>query len=319
MAPTADEEQAATAEGAVSSVQAGDLPPASGPEAERAAGGMFDAFAGVPPAVLAAESVRFAREMTRIALGTSDVEPDPADRRFRDPTWTENRFARPVMQAYLAWAEGLQRVVDADVDWNRRERLRFAVTAVSDALAPTNTLFGNPAAIKRALETGGGSLLRGTRNWLDDLLHNGGMPSQVDKRPFAVGSNVATTPGAVVFRNAMCELIQYAPATPRVHARPLLIIPPPINKFYILDIAPGKSLVEHAVTRGLQTFCISWYNPNRPTPSGGSTTTWRAPSKRSTPRPKSPAARNSRPSQVALGESSRRSFSGTWPLRMTVG
>ncbi len=133
---------------------------------------------------------------------------------------------------------------------------------LTSALAPTNTLLGNPAAIKRVLETGGGSLVSGTRQYVDDLLHNGGMPRQVDPSPFIVGENLAATPGAVVFRTDVMELIQYTPTTPDVRARPLVIVPPEINKYYFLDLAPGRSLVEFAVSRGLQVFIISWRNPH---------------------------------------------------------
>ncbi|MEW6470792.1 MAG: alpha/beta hydrolase [Actinomycetota bacterium] len=259
---TSSEEQRVITADAVSAVQAGDLPPVGGFGTEQLTHDLLGGFGAVPPAVLVGEWFRLLRELGKVALGISDVEPAAGDRRFRDPAWTENAAARPVMQAYLAWAESLQRIADAEPDWNRRERLRFAFTALSDAMAPTNTLLGNPAAVKRAIETGGRSLVRGTLNWLDDLLHNGGMPSQVDKEPFELGGNVAASPGAVVFRNEMCELIQYMPTTERVHARPMLVIPPPVNKYYILDLAPGKSLIEHAVASGIQAFCISWYNPD---------------------------------------------------------
>src|SRR5262249_33588737 len=132
---------------------------------------------------------------------------------------------------------------------------------VTEALAPTNFLFGNPAAIKRAVETGGASLLRGVQNLLGDLVTNGAMPSQVNRSAFQVGKDLAITPGAVVFRNEVLELLQYAPPTAEVRARPLLIVPPQINKYYFLDLAPGKSFIEYAVAAGVQPFCISWRNP----------------------------------------------------------
>ena len=130
----------------------------------------------------------------------------------------------------------------ADVDWRTRERARFAAGILTSSLAPTNTLPGNPAALKRAIETGGGSLVAGARHFVDDLRHNGGMPKQVDSSKFTVGENLAVTPGAVVYRNEVFELLQYQPTTPTVRARPVLLIPPPINKYYFLDLAPGPEL-----------------------------------------------------------------------------
>ncbi|HEX3607112.1 MAG TPA: alpha/beta fold hydrolase, partial [Candidatus Dormibacteraeota bacterium] len=145
--------------------------------------------------------------------------------------------------------------------WRNAERARFAATLVTEALAPTNALAGNPAALKRAFETGGASLVRGARNAIRDLRHNRGMPSQVDRRPFSVGENVATSPGAVVFRSEVCELLQFTPATPEVGTRPLVMIPPQINKYYIMDLAPKRSFIENAVANGVQFFAISWRNP----------------------------------------------------------
>ena len=141
------------------------------------------------------------------------------------------------------------------------DRARFIVSLVVDAAAPTNTLPGNPAAVKKALETGGASLLRGLENFAGDLARNGGLPAQVDARQFAVGRNLATTPGDVVYRSPVMELIRYRPMTGEVHERPLLIAPPQINKYYIFDLVPEKSIVQLALKGGLQTFAISWKNP----------------------------------------------------------
>ena len=135
------------------------------------------------------------------------------------------------------------------------------MSLLTDALAPTNSLLGNPAALKKTLESGGGNLLNGMKSMLSDLLANRGMPSQVATSAFKVGKNLALSPGAVVFRNPVLELIQYAPATREVYARPQLIVPPQINKFYLFDVAPGRSLVEYLRTNGFQVFAISWRNP----------------------------------------------------------
>jgi polyhydroxyalkanoate synthase len=138
---------------------------------------------------------------------------------------------------------------------------RFVVSLFVDAMAPTNSLGGNPAALKRLVDTGGASLARGLENFVSDLAANGGLPTQVDRRGFEVGKNLATTVGAVVYRSPVMELIQYRPAGAQVHARPLLIAPPQINKFYVFDLAPDKSLVQLALQVGLQTFAVSWKNP----------------------------------------------------------
>jgi polyhydroxyalkanoate synthase subunit PhaC len=138
---------------------------------------------------------------------------------------------------------------------------RFVVSLFVDAMSPTNSLAGNPAALKKLVDTGGTSLVHGLENFVGDLARNGSLPAQVDTRSFAVGKNLATTPGAVVYRDAVMELIQYRPVADTVHARPLLIAPPQINKFYVFDLAPEKSLVQMALKGGLQTFAISWKNP----------------------------------------------------------
>jgi poly[(R)-3-hydroxyalkanoate] polymerase subunit PhaC len=206
-------------------------------------------------------------DLMEVATGTSEIKPEASDRRFSDPAFAESPFYRRLMQSYLAWRSALQDLVGlstepaAGDDWKRPAQERFAVTLLTEALAPTNTLLGNPAALKRAFDTAGRSLVEGFRNYLNDLFTNGGMPSQVDKRPFEVGRNLAVTPGAVVHRGKLCELIQYRPATPQVYERPVLLVPPEINKFYVMDLAPKRSLTEYAVAHGLQFFTVSWRNP----------------------------------------------------------
>jgi len=134
---------------------------------------------------------------------------------------------------------------------------------MTDALSPSNNLLTNPAALKKAQETGGKSLVEGFQNLLDDMASNNGMPSQVDKSAFKVGENIAATSGMVVFRNEVFELIQYSPKTDMVHERPMMFIPPVVNKYYLLDLAPGKSAVEYLVEQGFQTYMVSWRNPTR--------------------------------------------------------
>jgi polyhydroxyalkanoate synthase len=214
-----------------------------------------------PSAALRHET-EFVRSLLAILAGTADIEAPKGDKRFADPVWTGNPFYRIGMQAYLAWVQAMQGFArDVGKDEKAQRRAQFVATLLTEACAPTNTLLGNPAALKMALETSGQSLANGLRNLSHDLLANRGMPSQVDKSKFAVGGNLGLSPGAVVWRDEVLELIQYAPQTPNVHARPQLIVPPQINKFYVFDLAPGKSIVEHLLQNGLQTFIISWRNP----------------------------------------------------------
>lgn len=201
-------------------------------------------------------------EAIKVAAGRSNVEPAKGDWRFKDPTWQANPAYRRLMQVYLAWSETLmEAVADADVDWRDAERSRFLVEILTSTMAPTNSLPGNPAAIKHAFETGGLSLVRGTRSLIRDVVRNGGMPRTVDASGFEVGKNLAATPGAVVYRDEVCEVIQYTPSTSEVRARPVLIVPPQINKYYFMDLAPGRSFIEYQVSQGLPFFVISWRNP----------------------------------------------------------
>jgi polyhydroxyalkanoate synthase subunit PhaC len=211
------------------------------------------------------EARRLARESARIVRGTDQHLPSPRDKRFSDQAWSKNPVYRRVGQLYLAAGGAASRLVDdleaQQIDWHDVERARFAVNAVTSALAPTNIPIGNPAAMKQAFDTAGASLLRGLRNLAHDVRHNGGMPSQTDRTAFTVGKDLALTPGAVVHRSEVAELIQYTPSTPTVRRRPVVVVPPPIGRYYFLDLRPGRSFVEYAVSQGLQVFMLSWRNP----------------------------------------------------------
>ena len=215
------------------------------------------------PRAVASRLAQLAMELAQITAGLSDVEPEQSDKRFTDPAWQEHPLYHRWMQSYLAWRGAMHDLVgDEDFgDWKDAGQARFVMTLLTEALAPTNLLAGNPAAVKRVFDTAGMSLVAGLRNFAVDLFTNGGMPQQVDKRPFEIGRNIGVSPGAVVYRNPLCEVVQYTPATERVFHRPLLLIPPQINKFYIMDLAPGRSFIEYAVKRGIQVFTISWRNP----------------------------------------------------------
>lgn len=203
-----------------------------------------------------------ATELLLIATGSSTVEPAKSDWRFKDPTWQENFAYRRLAQCYVAGCEFVDGLVDERASRGRSTSgARFALNLVTSALAPTNVLAGNPAAIKRAFETNGMSLLRGVRNWVGDVRHNGGMPSTVDRSALRVGRDLALSPGAVVHRTEQAEVLQFSPTTPEVYERPLVIVPPPIGRYYFLDLQPGRSFVEYTVNRGVQTFLLSWRNP----------------------------------------------------------
>lgn len=206
----------------------------------------------------------FSAEALRVLGGSSTVAAPKGDWRFKDPTWDENPIYRRLKQLYLAGSESIFGLIDdAGLGWRDAERARFAATIASSALAPTNTLVGNPAALKRAFETGGTSLLRGLRHFVSDVRHNGGLPTQVDKSAFRIGGNLAASPGAVIHRDDVAEVIQFAPTSAEVRSRPLVLIPPMINKYYFLDLAPGRSMVEYLTAHGIPVFCLSWRNPRR--------------------------------------------------------
>ncbi len=213
-----------------------------------------------------AKSVRqmqaFGADVLKIMTGKSDLAPGNKDRRFADPAWSFNPFYRAGVQYYLAMQKSTQKwLEELDLDELERNRARFVSGMILDALSPTNTLAGNPSAIKRAIDSGGLSLMKGLKNAYDDMVHNDGMVSQVDKRPFTLGETIATTPGSVVWRTEMMELIQYAPTTDVVHAIPLITVPPQINKAYLNDLTPEKSIVRFQLAAGIQPFLISWRNP----------------------------------------------------------
>jgi poly[(R)-3-hydroxyalkanoate] polymerase subunit PhaC len=214
------------------------------------------------PGLAARQGLSLLGELVRIATGGSELAPDAKDKRFGDSAWQESAAYRALAQCYLAWGNALNRFVDeAPMDKRDADRARFVVSLLIDAFSPTNSLAGNPAALKRLVDTGGASLVHGIENLVGDLARNGGLPAQVDARKFAVGKNLATTPGFVVYRTPVMELIQYRPVGEEVHKRPLLIAPPQINKFYVFDLVPEKSIVRLALNGGLQTFAISWKNP----------------------------------------------------------
>ena len=187
------------------------------------------------------------------------VEPAPGDRRFAAPEWDRLPYYALLKQGYLLVAGYLNELAElAMLPAPEKRRLEFLTRQYVDAIAPTNFLATNPAVATRALATDGKSLVQGLANLLADAQK--GRIAMSDERAFAVGTNLAVTPGSVVFRNPLIELIQYAPTTARVHRRPLVIVPPCINKYYILDLTPENSFVRWAVAQGHTVFMISWRN-----------------------------------------------------------
>ena len=205
----------------------------------------------------------FGLELKNVMLGQSALKPEDGDRRFADPAWSQNPLYRRYLQTYLAWRKELHDWIEhSSLSEQDASRGHFVINLMTEAMAPSNSM-ANPAAVKRFFETGGKSLLDGLSHLAKDMVHNGGMPSQVNMEAFEVGKNLATTEGAVVFRNDVLELIQYKPITESVHERPLLVVPPQINKFYVFDLSPDKSLARFLLRSQVQTFVVSWRNPTK--------------------------------------------------------
>lgn len=214
------------------------------------------------PVHSARHALRLGGQLGRVLLGDTLHPTNPDDKRFADPTWQLNPFYRRSLQAYLSWQKEVRQWIDeGGMSPDDQARAHFAFSLLNDAVSPSNTLL-NPLAIKELFNSGGSSLIRGISHLVDDLLHNDGLPRQVTPQAFEVGKTLATTPGAVVFRNELLELIQYKPMSEKQYATPLLIVPPQINKFYIFDLSPSNSFVQYALKNGLQVFIISWRNPD---------------------------------------------------------
>jgi polyhydroxyalkanoate synthase len=216
------------------------------------------------PGRAASRAATLTSELRRVARGSADIAPPRGDRRFTDPAWARSWLFRRLLQGYLAVGETVDGLIsDSGVDWRAERRARLAAENVIDALAPTNFPWSNPEVIKETINTGGENLVRGARQLAHDIATPPRLPATVDTSKFEVGRNVAMSPGSVVLRTDVLELIQYKPSTAEVREVPLLFVPPTINKFYVLDISPGRSMIEHYVGQGQQVFAISWRNPEQ--------------------------------------------------------
>jgi polyhydroxyalkanoate synthase len=214
------------------------------------------------PRTVASRTATLGKELGAIVTGRSELAPAKGDGRFTDPAWTGNPLLRRTMQAYLAANDTVNQLFsDANLDWRDAERMRFVLDFVTDGLAPSNNPFISPLGYKAAIDTGGQSVVRGLRHFVSDMRKAPRLPSMVEPDAYTLGETVAATPGSVVFRTEVFELIQYTPQTDKVWSVPLLMVPPVINKYYVLDMSPGRSMIEYFLKQGHQVFTMSWRNP----------------------------------------------------------
>jgi len=264
--------QSAIAEAALTQA---DRPAALSPDPFNVAPAMtsvMTSLAAQPDKMMQAQADLFGRYMqlwSSTARQVTGEAPDPAptDKRFKDPAWSENPMFDMMRRSYLLtsdWMNGLIAGVE-DVDPTLKRRAQFFTRLLTDAFSPSNFLASNPVALKALAETSGESLVKGMQNFAADLERGGGSLriSQADYGKFVVGENVATAPGQVVWRDELFELIQYAPTTETQHEIPLLIFPPWINKFYIMDLQPANSLIRWLSAQGFTVFVCSWVNPDK--------------------------------------------------------
>jgi len=251
---------------------------ATAPTAPPEAAAFAEAMSRTDPARLMAAQMELWQGYQQLWLNTTRrlltrepsppvATPAPDDRRFRHPDWTENPYFDFLKQSYLLNAEWLRNTLLAveGLDPDTARKIDFYGRQMIDALAPTNFALTNPEVLRETAERKGENLIRGMENLAADMKRGNGRPAitQTDMQAFEVGRNVAVTPGKVVFQNDLIQLIQYAPTTPQVFSRPLLIIPPWINKFYILDLQPDNSFVRWTLDMGYTVFLISWVNPDK--------------------------------------------------------
>ena len=214
------------------------------------------------PRTVASRAAALSRELVSIAEGRSERAPGKGDKRFADPAWRGNPLLKRTMQAYLPANDTVNQLFsDANLDWRDAERMRFVLDVITEGLSPSNNPVLNPLGWKALIDTGGLSAVRGLQHFASDMMSAPRVPSMVEPDAFTLGETIAVTSGSVVFRCEEFELIQYAPQSDKVFSVPLLMVPPVINKFYIMDISPGRSMIEYFVKQGVQVFAISWRNP----------------------------------------------------------
>ena len=217
---------------------------------------------GTQPALALEAQMRYQAELANIWFGDAGMEL-PADSRFADPAWNDNPVFKRVRQSYVAWTRALDAWLEqSGLEGIDRQRAQFLMDAAKDIYAPVNSPF-TPEAIRKAVETNGASVVKGIQHFFDDMQNNHGYPAVADRDAFELGRDVAATPGKVVFRNELFELIQYQPVTPKVHEKPLLYVFSQVNRYYLGDLTPERSLFKQLVDNGIQVFAMSWKNPSR--------------------------------------------------------
>ncbi|WP_099591751.1 alpha/beta fold hydrolase [Paramylibacter kogurei] len=215
------------------------------------------------PMLTAAQMQALGTGYFNMMTGKSPIMPPKGDKRWRDPVWATNPFYGMMMQSYLLWCQELEKWLSGlGLDERSEMRAKLALSLLTDTVSPTNTLAGNPTAMKVTLDHGGKNLVQGFKNFMSDMKDNNGLPSTVDKSKFEVGKNLATSEGQVIYREEQLELIEYAPKTEEIFETPIFIVPPQINKFYVWDLAKGRSIVEYLTERGHRVFIVSWRNPS---------------------------------------------------------
>jgi polyhydroxyalkanoate synthase len=213
------------------------------------------------PQSLASAYASFASSVIEVLQQSSSIEADPTDRRFKDNLWRESAFFKGLLQIYLSWEQHMQTWIDdQEIDADDRRRVEFIIGQLIAALAPSNLPI-NPGGLKRAEKSNGQTAVAGIKNWIQDVVTNQSMPRQINNNAYTLGIDLAITPGEIVYRNQQLELIQYLPETEKVRRRPIVMIPPQINKYYVFDLKPRNSLLGYLVKQGFQVFVISWKNP----------------------------------------------------------
>jgi poly[(R)-3-hydroxyalkanoate] polymerase subunit PhaC len=215
------------------------------------------------PRLMMSRGASLVADLGRVALGVSEVAPAKGDRRFNDPAW-KNWMFRRVLQSHLALAATSRELLeDAQLDWATDQRLRILVENIIDALAPTNFPLTNPVVLKTTIDKGGANFVTGAKAALRDAASPLRLPASVDKTGFVVGETLANSPGAVIRRDPMFEVLQYEPCASEVYQIPVLLVPPMISKFYVVDLSPENSMVRYLGERGFQCFALSWRNVSK--------------------------------------------------------
>jgi polyhydroxyalkanoate synthase len=213
------------------------------------------------PRALAEVWTQLMTDSMAITLGFSTLDI-MEDKRFSDPAWVENPFYKRIGQYYMAVGNAMDSWLEkSEIQDMNEKRTRFLMGLIKDLIAPVNNLYSNPTALKLPMDTKGDSLIKGMNNYLDDLRNNNGYPSVADRNSYVLGKDVATSKGAVVYRSELLEIIQYSPTQPQVHEIPFLFVFSQVNRFYLGDLTPDRSLCQELLSPGITVYAVSWRNP----------------------------------------------------------